>query len=184
MTNPKATWFLLPRAFFALVIAAAAGAAPVALAEIKIAVIDPARAIGASEEAKSLFAKASEEFKPDEESLLKLRDDIQALNERREKDAEVMGAAEVAKLNKEIENKTIDFRFEQQKMQKAAQDKEQEIIAELAPKYRKVLEDIIALEQIDVVLSPQGLQYFNPKHDFTRRVTEKLNEMNSRKGKK
>jgi Skp family chaperone for outer membrane proteins len=46
----------------------------------------------------------------------------------------------------------------------------------MAPKYEKVLNDLIQIDQIDLILSPNQLQYANPKHDISRRVTEKLNE--------
>jgi Skp family chaperone for outer membrane proteins len=61
-------------------------------------------------------------------------------------------------------------------LQKEAQDRRQEILQALAPKFDKVLKDIIQVDQIDLILAPNALQYANPKHDITRRVTEKLNE--------
>ena len=63
-----------------------------------------------------------------------------------------------------------------QKLQKTAQDKRQEILQTLAPKYDKVLKDLIQIDQIDMILAPSALQYANDKHDITRRVVEKLNE--------
>jgi Skp family chaperone for outer membrane proteins len=35
---------------------------------------------------------------------------------------------------------------------------------------------LIQIDQIDLILSPNQLQYTNAKHDISRRVTEKLNE--------
>jgi Skp family chaperone for outer membrane proteins len=46
----------------------------------------------------------------------------------------------------------------------------------LAPKYDTVLKDLIQIDQIDMILAPNSLQYANDKHDITRRVVEKLNE--------
>ena len=63
-----------------------------------------------------------------------------------------------------------------QKLQKQTQDRRQEIIQAMAPKYEKVLNDLIQIDQIDLILSPNQLQYTNAKHDISRRVTEKLNE--------
>ena len=54
--------------------------------------------------------------------------------------------------------------------------KQHEILQAMAPKYEKVLNDLIQIDQIDLILSPNQLQYANPKHDISRRVTEKLNE--------
>ena len=65
---------------------------------------------------------------------------------------------------------------EREENQKAVQEARQEILRTLAPKFEAVLKDIIQVDQIDLVLNPQTLQYANPKHDITRRVTEKMNE--------
>jgi len=46
----------------------------------------------------------------------------------------------------------------------------------MAPKYEKVLSDLIQIDQIDLILSPNQVQYANAKHDISRRVTEKMNE--------
>jgi len=87
-----------------------------------------------------------------------------------------MAASEKRKMQKDIEDMQIDLQFRSQKLQKEVQDKRQEILQALAPKFDKVLKDIIQVEQIDLIMAPQALQYANSKHDITRRVTEKLNE--------
>ena len=46
----------------------------------------------------------------------------------------------------------------------------------MAPKFEAVLKDLIDLEDYDAVLPRQTLLWINPRHDITRRVTEKLNE--------
>jgi Skp family chaperone for outer membrane proteins len=69
-----------------------------------------------------------------------------------------------------------DIQFGSQKLQKQVQDKRQEILQAMAPKYEKVLGDLIQIDQIDLILSPNQVQYANAKHDISRRVTEKLNE--------
>ena len=51
-----------------------------------------------------------------------------------------------------------------------------EIIAQLEPKYRAVVDEIVQIDQLDVIMAPGTAIYVNPKHDITRRVTEKMNE--------
>ena len=70
----------------------------------------------------------------------------------------------------------LGSRVGSQKIQKIAQDKRQEILQTLAPQYDKVLKDLIQVDQIDLIVQPNALQYANPKHDITKRVTEKMNE--------
>ena len=87
-----------------------------------------------------------------------------------------MSESERRKAIKDLEDMQTDLQFGNQKLQKQTQDKRQEIIQAMAPKYEKVLNDLIQIDQIDLILSPNQIQYTNAKHDISRRVTEKLNE--------
>ena len=70
----------------------------------------------------------------------------------------------------------MDFEFGANKLQKELQDRQQDVIRDMAPKLDAVLQDLIEIEGYDVVLQRRGLLYVNSKHDITRKVTEKLNE--------
>lgn len=145
-------------------------------ADMNIVVLDSVRAIAESEEAKTLRDALNKEIEPENEELRAMAQQMQDLNTRLQTDGEVMSATEKRKVQKEIEDMQIDLQFRGQRLQKEMQDRSQEIIQALAPKFDKVLKDIIQVDQIDLILAPNALQYVNPKHDITRRVTEKLNE--------
>ena len=93
-----------------------------------------------------------------------------------QKDGEVMSDSDKRKAVKELESMQADIQFAQQKLQKEAQDRQQEILQSLAPQFQKVRDDLIQIDQIDMIVAPNALQYANPKHDITKRVTEKMNE--------
>lgn len=150
--------------------------APVVSAEMNIVVLDPVRAILESEEAKVLAEAANTEMQPEQEELRAAAEEMQALQAKLQKDGEVMSDSERRKAIKDLESMQADLQFGSQKLQKEAQDRRQEILQALAPKYEKVLSDLIQIDQIDLILSPNQLQYANAKHDISRRVTEKLNE--------
>lgn len=150
--------------------------APVVSAEMNIVVLDPVRAILESEEAKVLAEAANKEMQPEQEELRASAEEMQALQAKLQKDGEVMSDSERRKAIKDLESMQADLQFGSQKLQKEAQDRRQEILQALAPKYEKVLSDLIQIDQIDLILSPNQLQYANAKHDISRRVTEKLNE--------
>ena len=150
--------------------------APVVSAEMNIVVLDPVRAILESEEAKVLAEAANKEMQPEQEELRAAAEEMQALQAKLQKDGEVMSDSERRKAIKDLESMQADLQFGSQKLQKEAQDRRQEILQALAPKYEKVLSDLIQIDQIDLILSPNQLQYANAKHDISRRVTEKLNE--------
>ena len=150
--------------------------APVVSAEMNIVVLDPVRAILESEEAKVLAEAANKEMQPEQEELRAAAEEMQALQAKLQKDGEVMSDSERRKAIKDLESMQANLQFGSQKLQKEAQDRRQEILQALAPKYEKVLSDLIQIDQIDLILSPNQLQYANAKHDISRRVTEKLNE--------
>ncbi len=150
----------------------AAGAA----AEYKFAVLDVNRAIGDSEEAKSLAAQVEQDLKADQDALQTLAEEIQGLQERLQNDAEILGDAEKRGMQKDIEDKQLDYEFGVNKFRKELQDRQQEIFRQMAPKLDAVLKDLIEIEGYDVVFPRAGLLYVNTKHDITRKVTEKINE--------
>ncbi len=145
-------------------------------ADFKFAVLDLQRAIGDTEEAKSLLTQMDQDLKQDQEALQQLATDMQAVQERLQKDAEILGDAEKRSMQKEIEDKQIDYEFGVNKLRKEVQDRQQEIFRQMAPKLDAVLKDLIEIEGYDIVFPRAGLLYVNTKHDVTRKVTEKINE--------
>ena len=166
MIKKLANWSL-----FTLMLAAGTVAA-----ELKIAVLDTQRALVESEEATALLAQAEKELQEEQQEVTGLRDEIEALQQRLQTDGEVMSAAEQRKVQKDIEDKQIDFQFLVNKLQKEVQDRQQDIFQQMVPKIDKVLKDLIELEGYDLIMERANLRYVNSKHDITRKVTEKLNE--------
>ena len=151
-------------------------AAGTAAAELKIAVLDTQRALVESEEAQTLLAQAEKELQEEQEEVTALRDEIEALQQRLQTDGEVMSASEQRKVQKDIEDKQIDFQFLVNKLQKEVNDRRQDILQQMVPKIDKVLKDLIELEGYDLIMERANLRYVNSKHEITRKVTEKLNE--------
>ncbi len=151
-------------------------AAGTVAAELKIAVLDTQRALVESEEATALLAQAEKELQEEQNEVTTLRDEIEALQQRLQTDGEVMSAAEQRKVQKDIEDKQIDFQFLVNKLQKEVKDRQQDIFQQMVPKIDKVLKDLIELEGYDLIMERANLRYVNSKHDITRKVTEKLNE--------
>ncbi len=152
------------------------GAAVLASAELKIAVLDTQRALVSSEEAKALLKQAQADLKKEEDEVNTLGEEIQQLQERLQTDGEVMGPTERRRVEKGIEDKRLDYQFKVNKLQKALEDRRQDLLQVMVPKVDAVLKDLIELEGYDLILERANLRYVNTKHDITRRVTEKLNQ--------
>lgn len=147
----------------------------VAQAEMKIVVLDSVRAILETEEAKVLIQAAEKGLESEQSELQALVQQRQALQEKLQKDGEIMSTSEKRQVGKDIEDLEIDLQFRGQKLQKEVQDKRQEILVALAPKFEKVRNDLIQVEGYDMIVAPNALIYVNPINDITKRVTERMN---------
>ena len=162
---------ILSLSLLSLVLAAAGAAA-----ELKVAVLDTQRALLESDEAKRLLQTAQQELQDEQDDVNKLGEEIMALQEQMQKDAQVMSATEQRRLQKELEDKQMNYQFQVNRLQKEVQDRRQELMQQMAPKIDAVLKDLIDAEGYDLIMQRGSLLYANSKHDITRKVTEKLNE--------
>jgi outer membrane protein len=147
-----------------------------AFAEMKIAVVNVQRAIGESTEAKAMIAKLESDLGPDQTTVKNLGASITQLQDKFNKDGDVMSEPEKRKLQKDIEDKQIEYQFQVNKLQKVVNERQQDILQQMAPKLDAVLKDIIAKEQYDLVIHRQNVLYVDAKFDITAQVTEKLNQ--------
>ena len=162
----------------ALMVIVALGFGASAYAEMKVAVVDVESAIMASEEAKRLRAQIREEFKSDQERVRDILSEGAALIERAQKDAEVMSDAEKRKLQQQIDGKNNDLVYHRQKLQKALEDRQAELFEGLLnEKVQRAIEALVLDEDYDIVIPRQAALYVGDLYDVTRKVTERLNEM-------
>ena len=156
-------------------------AAPAAVAEVKIAVVDVQAAILNSEEAKRLLAQIQEEFKDEEEKIRNIQTEAAVLFERMQKDAEVMSEAEKRRVQQQIESKNNDFVYNRQKLQRLIEERQQELFACIYQKVQSAIEELVKSDDYDLIVPRQAALYVSEIYNITRKVTEKLNQMNARK---
>lgn len=147
-----------------------------AAAELKIAVLDTQRALGESEEAQAFSKRINKELQKEQDEVKDLGDSIRKLTEKFEKDGAVMSPTQQRKAQKEVEDQQIEYRFKVDKLRKEVEDRRNELLQQMVPKVDAVLKDLIESERYDLILERSSLRYANPKHDITRKVTEKLND--------
>ena len=139
-------------------------ASATAIGEVKIAFVDVDRAVASSEAAKKLLVQLQGEFSTDEDTIKSIQTDAAALLQRLQKDGEVMSEDEKRRLQQEIESLNNDFVYQRQKLQKEV-------------KVRKAIEDLVLENDYDMILPRATALYVGDLYDVTRKVTEKLNEM-------
>ena len=153
-------------------------AVPVA-AEFKVAVVNTAKAMMDCEEAKAAFVQIEADFSEEQKFLRDLNDEIVALEDRLQKDVATLTDDERRRALKEIDDKKLDFEYRGQRFQKSLKEEQDLLLEKLTPKFNAVLRELVELEGYDVVYNYElrTFLYVNPKHDITRKVTEKLNDL-------
>jgi outer membrane protein len=148
-------------------------------AEMKLAVVDVDRAIAGSEDAQKLLRQLQEEFRTDEDTIKKIQTEAAELLQKMQKDNEVMSDSEKRRMQQEIESLNNDFVYQRQKLQKEVAARQSELFAGTEDKVRKAIEELVLENDYDMILPRGAALYVGDLYDVTRKVTEKLNEMNS-----
>ena len=160
----------------ALILASASVLITPVHAEMKIVLVDGVRAILSTTEAQTLVEAFQKEIDAETTALQAKAKKFRELQEKAQRDAEILTKEDARRIQKDLEDLGIEIDFERKHLQKDANDKQQEILRSLQPRYQKVLKDLIDIDQIDLVLPTTSAVYSNPIHDITRRVTEKMND--------
>jgi|TARA_B110000977_G_scaffold4166_1_gene5865 outer membrane protein len=153
---------------------------PFASAEVKIAVVDVQNAILQSEEAKRLLTQIQEEFKGEEDEIRKIQSEAAALLERMNKDADVMSDSEKRRLQQQIESMNNDFVYLRQKLQRQIEERQTELFTGIDSKVQKAIEELVLSEDYDMILPRGAVLYVTDLYNITRKVTEKLNQLNAK----
>ena len=153
---------------------------PFASAEVKIAVVDVQNAILQSEEAKRLLTQIQEEFKGEEDEIRKIQSEAAALLERMNKDADVMSDSEKRRLQQQIESMNNDFVYLRQKLQRQIEERQTELFTGIDSKVQKAIEELVLSEDYDMILPRGAVLYVTDLYNITRKVTEKLSQLNAK----
>ena len=148
-----------------------------ALAEPKIVVVDPERALGETEEVKARIGKFQSDMQGQENKLRKLRDDIMKIEERLQKEGVAMSRDQGQALTDERDAKMIEFRSLQQILQQRLQQSQEELQAVMSPKLEKAVTDLSKQKGYDLVLVKQAVLFSSPSVDITADVTKQINMM-------
>lgn len=168
---------LIRRTALTLMAAFAVLTAPMAMAEVKVAVVDVQTAILNSEEAKRLLSQIQEEFAAEEEEIVQIQSEAAAIMERMQKDADVISDAEKRRMQGQIESLNNDFVYERQKLQRAIEQRQGELFSGMNQRVQKAIEELVLAEDYDLIIPRQAALYVGDLYNITRKVTEKLNEL-------
>ena len=155
-------------------LAAAALSAPALGAGI--AVVDTSAVVAASDAAKKAGDKYEAATKVQRERMDKLKEELQALQAKYQKDQAILSETERKALQKQAEDKAGEFQRLGQAVTEAKQRTEQELQGTLVPKVRAIIEELRKANKYDMVLEHQaGVLAVDPALDLTRKVIDRVN---------
>ncbi len=142
---------------------------------LKIAVLNMAEALLNSDVAKGIEQELQAETKEDQDKLRNLATQGQQLQERLQKDGEVMSEAEQRRVVGEIQEIQNQYQFLLQKIQTLSNERRQQFQQTYAPNLVQAISEVVEEEGFDLVIRGEAALYYNNILDITARVTEKLN---------
>jgi len=153
-------------------IAAATLAAP-AFAEVKVGVIDYARLIEESPQAKAVQETLRSEFGPRYQQIVNQEQALKAKGEKLQKDAATMTADQRSKAEKELRDGARELERKKQEWQDDSNAKRNEEMNKLQRSLDVEVRDYAKAQNIDIVLAA-GVVYATPAVNITEAVLQAL----------
>lgn len=159
---------MIKRAFVAAALALAI-AAPASAAELKIGVVSLAKLAAESPQAKKIQESLEQEFAGERRELLALQNDLKGLQEKFQRDAEVMSQSERSDMERRIRDMGRDLQFRNQTYLEDAQARRNEELAKLQRELVIAVNEFAEKQGYDLVLV-DGVIYANKALDITDQV--------------
>ncbi len=148
-----------------------------ALSADGVAVIDMRTAVLSTQAAQDAFKALEEDvdYSANLEEARSIQTERQTLAENLQKDAETLSQAEIAEIQRDIQEKTKDLEFLAGKIQAAQEETAQRVFAENGPAMQTIISELISAKQIKVLLAKnETLLFSDPALDLTDDVTSML----------
>ena len=142
-----------------------------------VAIIDMRTAVLSTQAAQDAFKALEEDadYAANLEEARSIQAERQSLAENLQKDAETLSQAEIAEIQRDIQEKGKDLEFLAGKIQAAQEETAQRVFAENGPAMQKIIGELIAAKQISVLLAKnEALLFSDPAIDLTDDVTSML----------
>lgn len=141
-------------------------ATPGQAAELKIGVINSQQLIAESPQAATLSKQLEEEFAPERRELMAQQNEIQSLQEKYQRDAEVMSESERSSMEQRIRDLGRDFQYRQRTVGEDFQRRQREELGKLQMELQQAINAFAEAEGYDLLLS-EGVAYRTDVLDVT-----------------
>ena len=142
-----------------------------------MAVIDMRTAVLSTQAAADAFKALEEDadYSSNLEEAQTLQSERQAIAEKLQKDLETLSQEEIAKMQKDIQDKGQDLEFLAKKIQQAQEETAQQVFADSGASMQKIIGELIQAKQIKVLLQKsEAILFSDPALDLTDDVTSML----------
>jgi Skp family chaperone for outer membrane proteins len=147
-----------------------------------MAVIDMRTAVLSTQAAADAFKALEEDadYAANLEEAQSLQAERQSIAENLQKDLETLSQAEIAQMQKDIQDKGKDLEFLAGKIQQAQEETAQQIFATSGPAMQKIIGELIQAKQIKVLLQKnESILFSDAALDLTDDVTSMLDVASS-----
>lgn len=168
---------MFQRFLMGLVALALLGVSAAVMAEdLKVGVVNIPKLMEQAPQAQSASKMLEKRFGPREAELTDQREAIRKLEEQLERDGDVMAASKRADLEKEIRDRSRDFKRSSDDFKEDLNIARNEELAKLQRQVLQAIVEISKQEDYDLVLTDSVI-YASQRVDFTGKVLEKLQEL-------
>lgn len=147
-----------------------------AAAELKIGVVNIPRLMEQAPQAEAASKQLEKRFGPREAELISEREAIRKLEEQLKRDAAVMSAAQRSELEKEIRQRSREFKRASDDFKEDLNIARNEELGKLQRLIIKAIVEISERDNYDLVLTDNVI-YASKRVDLTDQVLKRLNEM-------
>jgi outer membrane protein len=104
-----------------------------------------------------------------------LAEEGRSLQQRLQRDGDIMSENERTRLTQEMQQKIQEYQQRGNQLQQRQQQLRQQIINDNRPQLEAAINELLEERNIDILLDRQAVHFAKPKLDLTSAVAEKLN---------
>lgn len=145
--------------------------------DTKIGVLNPLRALFASDAAQIIQQELEADLAPDQERATALSEQLNALAEEFQQNEAIMSEDEKRRMNSDAQDLQVQLQLIQERVQTALNERNQLFLENMQEQLANAVSEVVAAGGFDLILNTESSPYFAPVLDITARVTAKLNEL-------
>ena len=147
-----------------------------AQASVTIGVVDLPQALFNTDAWARVQEEMAAEFKSDQEAADALNNELKEMQDKANRDASTMSAAEIQRLQNDAQVKQLQLQQIGERVQNAAQSRQNEFIETNREQLSDSLQKVIASGGYDIILNATSVPHYDDVYNVTAKVTAILNE--------